>query len=69
MVNNVNVLCLDLAGLSRFERRLLFLHLEYRLSPFDLAEVFQVDDMTVHKTLRSARRKYQHCKERVVWSA
>ncbi len=69
MVKNVNLLCLDMAPLTRFERRLLLLHLEHGLTPFALAEVFQVESMTVHKTLRSARQKYLHYKKRVVWSA
>ena len=57
----INQLCLDLAGLTPTQRRLLVLHERYRLRVDDLAATFDMLSANVTKTLESARSRYLCC--------
>ncbi len=67
MLTTINALCLDLAELRPVERRLLLLHVEYDLTPEDLAEVYEVALSTVERVLAAAWRKYETCLARLRW--
>jgi DNA-directed RNA polymerase specialized sigma24 family protein len=67
MLRTISALCLDLADLRPVERRLLLLHVEYGLTPEDLAEVYQVAPSKVERVLAAAWRKYGESVARLRW--
>jgi DNA-directed RNA polymerase specialized sigma24 family protein len=67
MGTELNLLCLDLAGLRDDERRFLLLSADHGLGVEDLAEVFEMPTDAARRVLESARRKYDRCYRRFRW--